>query len=247
MPMAKQRLDQRLVKEGRVKTRSRAQAMIREGKVLVDGLVITKTGHEVDDSQVVVFGEEDHPYVSRGGLKLNHALDHWEIDPKNMRCLDIGSSTGGFTDCLLRRNATHVVAVDVGTNQMDPLLKADKRVVLYEKTHIKNFTLAELKEPVDLLVMDLSFISLKQVFTYVKPLLRQGGICVALLKPQFELGPKSLNARGIVKETNQYQSLCLEMIDFMQSIGFIECKYTESPIAGGDGNKEYFLHGVLAG
>lgn len=244
--MAKERLDQRIVRDGFADSRSRAQGLIRAQKVKVNGVVISKTGHAVEETDIIILDEADHPYVSRGGLKLAKALLHWQVDVSGLRCLDIGSSTGGFTDCLLQHGAQSVIAVDVGTDQLHPKLRKDARVEFWEKTHIKNFGMQQLKQAVNIVVMDLSFISLKQVLPFAVPLLASGGKIIALLKPQFELGPQSLNSRGIVKEPLLYEALGKDMQSVLQQLGFLQTDLIESPLQGGDGNREFLLYGVRA-
>lgn len=240
--MAKQRLDQRLVTDQLAPTRSRAQSLICEGKVLVDGVVVKKNGLLLEENNRVTLNEPDHPYVSRGGLKLAHALSHWGLEVNHLECLDIGASTGGFADCLLQKGARQVVAVDVGTAQLHPKLQGDSRIELWEKTNIKDFAPGR---TFDLVVMDLSFISLKQVLPLVVGLMRRGGKIIALLKPQFELGPQSRNSRGIVKKPELYGALKDEMLTLLRKLGLSDVACCDSPIKGGDGNIEFLLFGKL--
>lgn len=241
--MAKERLDQCLVRLSLAKTRSRAQQLIRDAKVLVNGEVVKKSGALVLDSDKIELREADHEFVSRGGLKLNAALKHWEIDVHGTICLDIGASTGGFTDCLLQSGAKKVYAVDVGTGQLDPKLKIDKRIVSLEKTHIKNLKAEQISEPIEVCVVDVSFISLKQVMPHVSKFIFKGSQLIALVKPQFELGPQSLDSRGIVKQGADLKKLEDEIVFFLRELGWQEMQTMPSPILGGDGNQEFLIYG----
>lgn len=244
--MEKMRLDLLLVQKGHCSTRSRAQELIAKGAVLVDGKPILKAGEKISAAAQIYLQEAEHPYVSRGGSKLAAALDFFSIDTKEIRALDVGASTGGFTHCLLLRGAKEVFCVDVGTAQLAELLRQDSRVHFWEQTNIKDFSPIELKNPVDLVVVDVSFVSAKNILPYLSRFLRKQGHVLFLIKPQFEVGPENLNKRGIVKSKNLYQEVIQQVVATATELGFVTQGTMESPILGGDGNVEFFLHAVYA-
>src|SRR5688500_1027703 len=196
---ARFRLDQLLVDRAMVPSRERARALILAGQVLVDGHLVTKAGTPIAESAAISLVEPDHPYVGRGGLKLAHALDAFGITVAGRECLDIGASTGGFTDVLLKRGAARIVALDVGHGQLDWTIRNDPRVVVIEHFNARRLEPSHLPAPVDLVVIDVSFISLRQIFPVVPPLLRDGAEVVALVKPQFEAGRAEVR-KGIVRD-----------------------------------------------
>lgn len=237
--MTRIRLDQYLVEHQLAPTRARAQALILAGKVRVNGVPATKAGQAVPaDARVELIGEE-HPYVGRGGIKLAHALVHFAIDPAGKICLDAGASTGGFTDCLLQRGARKIYAVDVGYGQLAWVLRQDPRVVVIERTNLRTLDAATIPEPVDLVTLDLSFIGLAKVFPAVARLLGAGGIVVALVKPQFEVGRAHVGKGGIVRDPQARADAVAAVIAAAQSHHWHADPPTESPIHGADGNVEY--------
>lgn len=242
------RLDVYLVEGGSFKSRARAQEVIKAGMVRLDGKVCRKPSQAISAETVVVVTGDVHPYVSRGGLKLEAALRHFEIDAANKVCLDLGASTGGFCDVLLRAGASKVYAVDVGSAQLDPVVECNPRIINLEKTHAKELSRALIPEPVEILSCDVSFISLKKALPPALALCAPGAFIVALVKPQFEVGRDQIGKGGLVKPDRQNaegvaEKLCvwLEAQQGWKPLGFIE-----SPIAGGDGNREFLMGGVKA-
>ncbi len=210
--------------------------------VLVDGRVVDKAGYMIREGQRVEV-KEGIRYVSRGGYKLEHALDSFSLDVKDMVVLDVGSSTGGFTDCLLQRGAKKVYAVDVGRAQMDAKLRQDPRVILYEETDARSLTEEHIPEKVDLITMDVSFISSTKVLPHLVNFLREGGRLLVLVKPQFELEPKKV-PKGVVKRDEHKKEAVLKVIDKIHELGFKVCGVVKSRPKGSKGNEEFF---VLAG
>jgi 23S rRNA (cytidine1920-2'-O)/16S rRNA (cytidine1409-2'-O)-methyltransferase len=239
--MPKIRLDQLLVERGLAPSRERARALILAGHVLVEGKPAGKAGVAVDDEAAVALLEPDHPYVGRGGLKLAHALDAFSIAVEGRECLDIGASTGGFTDVLLQRGAARVVALDVGHGQIDWTLRQNPRVVVVEQFNARHLTPDDLPEPVDLVVIDVSFISLKQIFPVIPPLLRPGADVVALVKPQFEAGRGEVR-KGIIYDATVHARVLAEVSAAAAAIGLRPAGSTPSPITGQKGNVEFLLH-----
>ena len=243
------RLDQLLLQRGLVPSRERAQALVIEGKVLVDGQKIIKSGTSVAlESEIRLLGE-DLKYVSRGGLKLARALDYWKIDVDGKTCLDVGASTGGFTDCLLQNGAKHVIAVDTGHGQIAMKLRQDPRVRLLEKTNARYLTREQLGETVDLIVMDVSFISasivLPPVFAAAFPSEaadRAGRALIVLVKPQFEAGRQSVGKGGIVRDPETQQRAVDRVRDAVTALGVTTIDVIESPIQGAEGNREFLLY-----
>ena len=234
------RLDLYLSENKIVKSRNIAATMIKDGKISVNGVVCTKPSLMVSDNDKVEITGDMPKFVGRGGLKLEKALEYFCIDLKNKICIDIGASTGGFTDCMLQSGAEKVYAVDVGSDQLDEKLKNDSRVISMEKTDIRNVT--DEIPAVDFISIDVSFISLKFVLPTAFRLLEETGDLVALIKPQFEAGKSNLNKKGIVKDEKVRQKVCDEIKQFAISCGFSFNGITTSPISGGDGNTEYLIY-----
>ena len=233
------RLDVYLTENGFCKSRTAAQSLIKSGGVSLDGKPCGKPSTEVSDDSIVEITGEQLRYVGRGGLKLEAALQSFELpDIKGAVCVDIGSSTGGFTDCMLQNGAARVYAVDVGTDQLDGKLRGDTRVVVMEQTDIRT---AQLPELVDFIGTDVSFISLKAVLPHINRLLRNGCYAVALIKPQFEAGRAALSKKGVVKDEKTRLRVVEEIKQFAQQCGFSVVDVLESPIQGGDGNIEYLM------
>jgi 23S rRNA (cytidine1920-2'-O)/16S rRNA (cytidine1409-2'-O)-methyltransferase len=236
----KPRLDRLLVERGLAPTREKAQALIMAGAVLVDGRKAAKPGQPVDaESRIEVL--EQPPFVSRGGLKLAAAIAHFGIRVASRICLDIGASTGGFTDCLLQRGAARVHAVDVGAGQLDWKIRNDPRVAVHEKLNARYLRPEDLGEPIDLAVCDVSFISATLILPAVAPLLQPAGEMVILVKPQFEVGKGQVGKGGIVREPELHQAACRRVDDAVRQLGF-ETALIESPILGAKGNREFLLH-----
>jgi 23S rRNA (cytidine1920-2'-O)/16S rRNA (cytidine1409-2'-O)-methyltransferase len=235
------RLDAALVARGLAPTREKAQAMILAGRVEVEGRRAEKAGASVAPDAAIRVTGPAHPYVSRGGVKLEAALDHFGIDPSGKVCLDVGVSTGGFTDCLLQRGAARVYAVDVGSGQIDAKLRADPRVILREKTNARFLSRADVPEPVDLAVMDLAFISVRLVLPAVRPLLAPAGTLVVLVKPQFEAGRREVPRGGVVRSDATRQRAVASVAAFGESLGLEPRGAIPSPIRGAAGNVEFLL------
>lgn len=235
------RLDQLVVDRGLAPSRERARALILAGQVQVDGRPVTKAGTSVGDEADVRLLTPGHPYVGRGGLKLAHALDAFGIRVAGRGCLDIGASTGGFTDVLLQRGARHVVALDVGHGQLDWRLRTDPRVAVIEGMNARYLSPADLPIAVDLVAIDVSFISLRQILPVVPPLLPIGGDVVALVKPQFEAGRVEVR-KGIVRDPETHARVLDEVTAAAAAIGLTRVAVTPSPITGQKGNVEFLLH-----
>jgi 23S rRNA (cytidine1920-2'-O)/16S rRNA (cytidine1409-2'-O)-methyltransferase len=236
------RLDWLLVDRGHARSRERAQALILAGTVRVDGRPAGKAGSLVARTADVTIAAPDHPFVGRGGLKLEGALRALAIDPADRAALDIGASTGGFTDCLLRRGARKVYAVDVGRGQLDWSLRGDARVVVIEGRNARYLTPADVAERVDLAVVDVSFISLRLILPVLPPLLLDGGRIVALVKPQFEVGREEVGAGGIVRDPRLHLKALRRIVRAAEEAGLSLHGACASPITGMEGNREFFLH-----
>lgn len=235
----KSRADQLLVERGFFESRARAQAAIAAGLVLANGVPVRKASEMVaQDAELTA--QAPHPYVSRGGLKLAGALDAFGFDPVGLTCIDVGASTGGFTDLLLKRGARHVVAVDVGRDQLHASLRADPRVTSLEGQDIRTLAPDALPEPPQLAAIDVSFISLKLVLPAVTALLAPKAAIAALIKPQFEAGRAALK-KGIVRDEAVQQQVCEEIVAVLQKLGFAVEGPVPSPIEGGDGNREFLV------
>jgi 23S rRNA (cytidine1920-2'-O)/16S rRNA (cytidine1409-2'-O)-methyltransferase len=240
--LAKTRLDVALVERGLAETRAAAQRLIMAGLVFSNDRRLDKAGTGVAGDMPIEVRGQPHPYVSRGGLKLEKALDHFAIPVEGRIALDVGASTGGFTDCLLQRGAARVYAVDVGTNQLAWKLRSDPRVVSMEKTNIRDVTRAEVPEPVDLIVCDASFIGLRTALPNALALAAPGAHLAALIKPQFEVGRGRVGKGGIVREPELHQEVVDTITVWLAGLsGWTVLGVTESPITGAEGNKEFLL------
>jgi 23S rRNA (cytidine1920-2'-O)/16S rRNA (cytidine1409-2'-O)-methyltransferase len=236
----KQRLDRLLVERGLVESREKAQALIMAGEVMVEGQKAVKPGHSVEvSSKIEVTGKA--PYVSRGGLKLAAALDGFAIDVTGLVVMDVGASTGGFTDCLLQHGAARVHAVDVGAGQLDWKIRKDSRVVVHEGINARHLRREDIGEPVDLVTCDVSFISVTLILPAVAPILRLEGAMVILVKPQFEVGKGQVGKGGIVRSPELHSEACARVETAVKSLGF-KTGIIESPITGAEGNKEFLLY-----
>jgi len=242
MAVPKVRLDVLLVERGLVPSRERARAIILAGQVRVDGQVISKAGAPVAGSADVQLITPDHPYVSRGGIKLAHALDAFGITVQGRRALDVGASTGGFTDVLLQRGARDVVALDVGHNQLDWRIRSDPRVLVREGVNARYITAADIPHPVDVVTIDVSFISLRHIFPVLPALLTSGADVVALIKPQFEAGRDEVGKGGIVSDPAVHDAVVERVRQHAASTGLQPLALTPSPITGATGNREFLMH-----
>jgi 23S rRNA (cytidine1920-2'-O)/16S rRNA (cytidine1409-2'-O)-methyltransferase len=239
--MAKQRIDQLLVSRGLAESRARAQALIMAGLVFVEDRKADKAGQQIaDDAEIVVRGR-DHPWVGRGGVKLAHAIAHFGLDLKGAVAMDIGSSTGGFTEVLLAHGAAHVFAVDVGTNQLAWKLRQDPRVTVLEQTNARALTVQHIDRPCDWVVCDASFIGLAKVLEVPLILAEPRCTLVALIKPQFEVRREEVGKGGIVRDPALHQRVCDEIREWLESGGWRILGIAESPITGSEGNVEFLV------
>lgn len=249
----KTRLDKLLVDRGLTPSRERAQALILAGKVLVNGQKIEKAGAAVDSGSTLRLLGEDLRYVSRGGLKLEKALEHWRIDLRGKTCLDIGASTGGFSDCMLQHGAMRVIAVDTGYGQMDFALRNDPRIRLLQKTNARYLTADAIGEAVDFIAMDVSFISatlvlpavIRAVSFWARPTLQTVRQIVVLVKPQFEVGRELVGKGGIVRDESAQRAAVTKVEGALLELGCSQTESIESPILGGEGNREFLLHAEI--
>lgn len=239
--MPRERIDKLLVELGLAETRNRAQALVMAGVVLVDERRVEKSSEKVEISATVRLkgASLETKYVGRGGLKLEEALNVFKIDPTGLKCIDIGASTGGFTDCLLQHGAESVVAIDSGTNQLVWSLRNDPRVEVREKTNARELKTLDFDRKFDLAVMDVSFISVKKVIPAIVPLLSESGQFIVLIKPQFEVGRGEVGKGGIVRETEKHERVVSEINNFAREIGLLVVGVIDSPILGAEGNKEF--------
>ena len=244
--MAKIRLDMALVERGLAETRAAAQRLVMAGLVFSGERRLDKPGHAIAADMPIEVRGQPHPYVSRGGLKLEKALDHFAIPVAGRVALDVGASTGGFTDCLLQRGAAKVYAIDVGTNQLAWKLRTDPRVISREKTNIREVTREQAPEPIDLIVCDASFIGLRTALPAALALTAPGAHLVALIKPQFEVGKGRVGKGGIVREPALHAEVCATISEWLANQpGWRVLGITESPIEGADGNKEFLIAAKL--
>jgi 23S rRNA (cytidine1920-2'-O)/16S rRNA (cytidine1409-2'-O)-methyltransferase len=244
----KTRLDVALVERGLAETRAAAQRLVMAGLVFSGERRLEKAGQGVGADTALEVRGQPHPYVSRGGLKLEKALDHFAITVEGRLALDVGSSTGGFTDCLLQRGAARVYAVDVGTNQLAWKLRSDPRVVSLEKTNMREVTRALIPEPVELVVCDASFIGLRTVLPAALALAASGAHLVALIKPQFEVGKGRVGKGGIVRDPALHEEVCATITAWLaEQPGWRVLGVTESPITGAEGNREFLIAGQFSG
>lgn len=236
------RLDKLLVERGLVSTRTRAEQVITTYGVMVDGILVTKTGKKFTEDVIIQLIQEEIPWVSKGAIKLLAALEKWQIDVTDNVCLDIGASTGGFTEVLLHHGASRIFAVDVGHGQMHPKLTSEKKITNIEKTHVRQLTSKTITQEADIMAVDVSFISLTKVLPFLHPFLKDDARVILLIKPQFEVGKENLNKNGIVIK----KALYTETIENIKNsanqnqLQFID--YIESPILGGDGNREFLAY-----
>ena len=242
----KKRLDVLLVEQGYADTRTKAQAIIMSGLVYVDGQKADKPGTSYEETVQIEVRSGGCPYVSRGGLKLEKALKDFGVDPTGFVCSDSGASTGGFTDCLLQQGASKVFAIDVGYGQLDWKIRSDPRVVVMERTNVRYVTPEQLGEPLDLSVIDVSFIGLEIVLPTIKNLLKPTGQVLCLIKPQFEAGKENVGKKGVVREPKIHKMVLDNFVELVHSLGFKILGLTFSPVKGPEGNIEFLGHLTLA-
>jgi 23S rRNA (cytidine1920-2'-O)/16S rRNA (cytidine1409-2'-O)-methyltransferase len=242
--MTKVRADQLLVSRGLAESRTRAQALILAGSVLSGDKRVAKAGDWLAEDAPLEVKGRDHPWVSRGGVKLDHGLTHFGFDVAGAVALDVGSSTGGFTDVLLSRGAAKVYAVDVGTNQLAWKLRQDPRVIVHEQTNARYLTAETVPEPIDIVVCDASFIGLSKVLGPALGLARPGAKLVALIKPQFEAGRAEVGKGGVIRDPVVHRRVCDAAVEWVASQGWTVLGITESPITGPEGNVEFLLGAV---
>jgi len=240
--LAKRRADQLLVEQGLAESRAKAQALILAGLVSAGGRRIDKAGTPLDQDTPLALARRDHPWVSRGGLKLASALDHFGLDPTGCTALDIGASTGGFTDVLLTHGAARVHAVDVGRGQLAWKLRQDPRVIVHEGVNARYLSRVEIEEPVDLIVCDASFIGLETVLPAPLSLAAERATLVALIKPQFEAGPRQVGKGGVVRDPAVHQAVCGRIAAWLgNQPGWTVIGIAESPVLGPAGNREFLI------
>ena len=230
-----------MVELGLAQSRERARALIIEGVVLLDGVRVMKPSDTIRDGQILSLKENPIPFVSRGGLKLQKAIDTYQISLKDRVCVDIGASTGGFTDCMLSNGAAKVYAIDVGYGQLAWKLRCDERVVNMERTNFRYVTHEQIPEQVDFASVDVSFISLRKILPVMRELLRDGGRAVCLIKPQFEAGRENVGKKGVVRDRAVHESVVASITEFAVESGFNVCNVDFSPIKGPEGNIEYLM------
>jgi 23S rRNA (cytidine1920-2'-O)/16S rRNA (cytidine1409-2'-O)-methyltransferase len=241
VPQKKQRLDLFIVEKGLVKSRHRARAMIMAGRVIVNDQPVDKPGFLISCEDKVEFKGDDNPYVSRGGLKLEAALQNLRLDVSGAVCIDVGASTGGFTDCLLQHGAERVYAVDVGYGQLAWEIRQNQRVIVIERTNVRYMPDDAIPESVDLITIDVSFISLKIVVPAVIRFMKLKASILALIKPQFEVGKAQVGKGGVVKESHLHQKVITELSDFFRTIALAPQSVYQSPLLGPKGNREFFI------
>lgn len=244
----RQRVDLMLVERGLVDSRSRAQALVMAGVVYAGDRRVAKPGDLLAADTALTVKGQDHPWVSRGGLKLAHALAEFGLSPDGRICLDVGASTGGFTDVLLAHGAARVHAVDVGHGQLAWKLRSDPRVVVHEKTNARHLTRDQVPDPIEVVVCDASFIGLATVLPAALTLCVPGAWAVALIKPQFEAGPDAVGSKGVVRDSAVHEAVCVKVREWWSALpGWRVIGLVESPITGPEGNKEFLIAAIRSG
>ena len=243
--MGKKRLDSLLVEKRLTNSKEEAKRLILAGKTLVNGAVVSKAGSLINEKADIELKDRERPFVSRGGLKLAGALKEFDFTVKGLTALDVGASTGGFTDCLLQNGVKKVYAVDVGYGQLAWEIRTDHRVITIEKKNARYLTVSDIGETVDLAVVDLSFISIKLVLPAIISVLKREGHIIALIKPQFEVGKGEVGKGGIVRDPKKHIKVLNDISRFAEDEGLREIGHAQSPVAGAKGNIEYFFHFVL--
>ena len=240
--MARERIDKLLVERGFAESRNRAQSLVMAGQVIVANQRVDKPGHLVEATAEIRIKGETPRYVSRGGLKLEAALSRFEVDPQNRNCIDVGASTGGFTDCLLQHGAARVWAVDVGHNQLAWQIRQDPRVEVIEGLNARNLNERSWPVKFELATVDVSFISLTKILPALVEVVTERADCIALIKPQFEVGKGEVGKGGIVTDPAKHRRVLTEIADYSIHIGFGVIDLMESPILGAEGNREFLIH-----
>lgn len=240
--MAKKRADVVLFEKGLVESREKGKRVIMEGTVYIGTLRVDKAGEKVDEEAEIYIKNNPIQYASRGGLKLEKAIEIFHIDLKDLVAMDIGASTGGFTDCMLQNGASKVYAVDVGYGQLDWKLRNDNRVVVMERTNIRNVKAEDIEDKIDFITIDVSFISLKHVLPVARELLEDAGELVALVKPQFEAGKEKVGKKGIIRDKKVHEEVLNNVISFSKEIGFEIKDISYSPVTGAKGNIEFLIY-----
>lgn len=240
--MAKKRADVILFEKGLVESREKGKRVIMEGAVYIGTLRVDKPGDKVDEGAEIYIKNNPINYASRGGLKLEKAIERFNINLNQVIAMDIGASTGGFTDCMLQNGANKVYSVDVGYGQLDWKLRSDERVVVMERTNIRNVKREDIKDRINFISIDVSFISLKLVLPVAKDLLEDNGQLVALVKPQFEAGKEKVGKKGIIRDKKVHKEVLISMVNFSQDIGFGVKNLSFSPVTGAKGNIEFLMH-----
>ena len=241
-PVKKKRIDHLLVERGLAESRSRAQAYVMAGLVFSGERRIDKSGQQIAEDSAIELRGQDHPWVSRGGLKLAHALDHFGVTPEGLTCIDVGASTGGFTDVMLQNGAKKVYAVDVGRGQLAWKLRQDERVIVLEKTNARYLDSESIPDPVEFIGCDASFIGLETVLPATLKLAETGAVAIALIKPQFEVGRGQVGKGGVVRDPDLHREVCERIENWFSGLaGWQVMGITESPITGPEGNKEFLI------
>ncbi|MCM1992749.1 TlyA family RNA methyltransferase [Oceanirhabdus seepicola] len=241
--METERLDVLLFKKEIFSSRERAQEHIKNGEIQVDGEIVTKTGKRVSIESELKFTGRQIPYVSRGGLKLEKAISEFNIDLKDVTCMDIGASTGGFTDCMIQNGAKKVYGIDVGTSQLHEKLKGHPKVISMEKCNIRDLTRADIEDKIEFISIDVSFISIGKILANASSFLDSEGKICALIKPQFECGRKYVNKKGVVKDKKEHIRVIKELLLLFKENNIGNVKLSYSPIKGPNGNIEYLIYG----
>ena len=236
-----ERLDKILLQRGLVTTRTRGEEIIRKGDVLVNGKMLDRPGKKIDIHSTIELLSHELEWVSRGALKLVAALEEWPVEVNEKKWMDIGASTGGFTEVLLSKGATHVTCIDVGSGQLNPKLLTNPQITNFEKTNVRELTARHFPEPVDGAVIDVSFISLEKVLPFLVPYLKPGADIIALVKPQFEVGKGNVDKHGIVKNTLLYPEVITNVSKAAVNTNLTVNATIDSPIKGGDGNREFLM------
>lgn len=243
----KKRADIVLFEKGLVDSREKAKRIIMEGTVFIENTRISKPGDKIDEESNIYIRDNPIKFVSRGGLKLEKAIEEFGLNLENLVAMDIGASTGGFTDCMLKEGASKVYAVDVGYGQLDWSLRQDTRVIVMERRNIRNITREDIEDDLDFVSIDVSFISLKLVLPVAKSLMKDKGEIVALIKPQFEAGRDRVGKKGIVREKETHIDVIRTIVDYLCEIGLGPINLSFSPITGAKGNIEFLIHGINNG
>lgn len=243
--MPKERIDKLLVELGLVESRQKAQALILAGQILANNQLIDKVGHKVDTQAQLRIKGEQLRYVSRAGLKLEAALNHFSLNIENKLCLDIGASTGGFTDCLLQNGAQEVIALDVGHNQLDWRIRQNPKVKVIEGVNARYLKKGDFPHLFDIVTVDVSFISLTKILPVIPNLVTNTASIITLIKPQFEVGPQEVGKGGIVSDPSKHSRVITEVLEAATSLNFSCLGVIDSPITGADGNKEFLSHFII--